>query len=183
MKCPRLPDAIVAAVSAADIRAVYQHTDAGSVRAYDRSTHHRAARRPSRTPATLTGVSGRPTLACALSTTTKGPSLGDQSIDAKVPKAKAAVANNACLTLICLIATSYVEHANDNDRWSAGLRDSVGWTAPAETSLTESRFDQLRSADQDAKQPIRLAQRLLRQDQQQFSRLQAQTRQNSGIDI
>src|SRR5258705_10809897 len=73
------------------------------------------------TPATLTGVNGRPTLACALSTATEGTPPGDQFIDARVPKARVAVASNACLMLIFLIATSCAEQANDNDPRSAGL--------------------------------------------------------------
>src|SRR4030081_2218384 len=59
------------------------------------TTARRVVRRA--TPATLTGVNGRPTLACALSTATEGPPPGDQFIDARVPKARVAVANNVCL--------------------------------------------------------------------------------------
>jgi hypothetical protein len=77
------------------------------------TTARRVVRRA--TPATLTGVNGRPTLACALSTAIEGLSPGDQLIDARVPKAIVAVANSACLTLIFIIATSCVEWDNDND--------------------------------------------------------------------
>jgi hypothetical protein len=52
---------------------------------------------------------------------TEGPPPGDQFIDARVPKATVAVANNACLKLIFLIATSCAEHANDNDPRLEGL--------------------------------------------------------------
>src|SRR5882724_8309565 len=83
------------------------------------TTARRVVRRA--TPATLTGVNGRPTLACALSTATEGTPPGDQFIDARVPKARVAVANNTCLMLIFLIATSCAEQANDNDPRSAGL--------------------------------------------------------------
>jgi len=83
------------------------------------TTARRVVRRA--TPATLTGVNGRPTLACALSTATEGTPPGDQFIDARVPKARVAVANNACLMLIFLIATSCAEQANDNDPRPAGL--------------------------------------------------------------
>src|SRR4029079_7702313 len=74
------------------------------------TTARRVVRRA--TPATLTGVNGRPTLACALSTATEGISPGDQLIDASVPKTRVAVANNACLTRIFLIATSCAELSN-----------------------------------------------------------------------
>src|SRR6266436_1651687 len=95
------------------------HIAAAAPTAAPPTTARRVVRRA--TPATLTGVNGRPTLACALSTATEGTPPGDQFIDARVPKARVAVANNACLMLIFLIATSCAEQANDNDPRSAGL--------------------------------------------------------------
>src|SRR6476660_8437195 len=68
------------------------------------TTARRVCRRA--TPATLTGVNGRPTLACALSTATERPSLGDHPTDARAPNARAAVTNKTFLTLIFLIPTS-----------------------------------------------------------------------------
>jgi hypothetical protein len=47
------------------------------------TTARRVVRRA--TPATLTGVNGRPTLACALSTATERPPPGDQFIEARAP--------------------------------------------------------------------------------------------------
>jgi hypothetical protein len=83
------------------------------------TTARRVCRRA--TPATLTGVNGRPTLACALSAATERPSVGDQFIDARTPNARIAVASNARLMLIFLIATSCAEEANDKDGPSAAL--------------------------------------------------------------
>jgi len=71
------------------------------------TTARRVVRRA--TPATLTGVNGRPTLACALSTATERPASGDQLIDASAPNASVAVASRARLMLIFLTATSCAE--------------------------------------------------------------------------
>src|SRR4051794_16816780 len=60
------------------------------------------------TPATLTGLSGRPTLACAVSVTNEGPVFFDHSIVPKVPHAKTAAARNACPMLIFFIEASLV---------------------------------------------------------------------------
>jgi hypothetical protein len=49
------------------------------------------------------------------------PPPDDHPADAKAPNARVAVTNQTFLTLIFLIATSCAEHANDNDRRSAGL--------------------------------------------------------------
>ena len=76
------------------------------------TTARRVVRRA--TPATLTGVNGRPTLACALSTATERPSLGDHPTDARAPNARAAVASKACLTLIFLISISSTERATES---------------------------------------------------------------------
>jgi hypothetical protein len=48
------------------------------------------------TPATLTGVSGRPTLACALSIDSVSPSFGDQFAGAKNPVVRTAAAKSSC---------------------------------------------------------------------------------------
>jgi len=99
------------------------------------TTARRVVRRA--TPATLTGVNGLPTLACALSTAIEGPSPGDQLIDARVPKARVAVANNARLMPIFFIATSCAQQANDNDPRSVRLIQVKGFHWPAASGSTE----------------------------------------------
>src|SRR3954453_21095497 len=71
------------------------------------TTARRVERRA--TPATLIGVPGRPTLACALSMESEGPSTGDHPGEANEPTANTAAANSACLMLIFLIVTSCVD--------------------------------------------------------------------------
>src|SRR5436305_6819915 len=60
------------------------------------------------TPATLIGVPGRPTLACAVSVTSDGPVLFDHSIEPKVPHAKTAAARHACPMLMFFIEASLI---------------------------------------------------------------------------
>src|SRR5436305_975735 len=71
------------------------------------TTARRVVRRA--TPATLIGVPGRPTLACALSMESEGPSTGDHPGEANEAAANTAAANSACLMLIFLIVTSCVD--------------------------------------------------------------------------
>ena len=73
------------------------------------TTARRVVRRA--TPATLTGVSGRPTRACALSKENERPSFADQSIEPAAPNATIAAANNNRFKLICFIAISLSLHA------------------------------------------------------------------------
>src|SRR3954447_1034063 len=68
------------------------------------TTARRVVRRA--TPATLTGVAGRPTLACAVSMDSESPSFFDHSTDPKVPHARTAATRNICLPLICFIEAS-----------------------------------------------------------------------------
>jgi len=111
---PRRPNGAVVTRVATFQRQTYEpftstrtQPEAAAPTAAPPTTARRVVRRA--TPATLTGVSGRPTLACTLSTPRERPSPGDQFIDASVPNARVAVANNACLILIFLIATSCAE--------------------------------------------------------------------------
>src|SRR3954467_5083329 len=60
------------------------------------------------TPATLTGLSGRPTLAWAVSTVSDSPVFFDHSMDPKVPHAKTAAAKNACPIVNLFINASLV---------------------------------------------------------------------------
>jgi hypothetical protein len=75
------------------------------------TTARRVVRRA--TPATLTGVNGRPTRACALSIESARPSL-DQSIEPATPNATTAAANNNRFRLICFIAISLSFARTDN---------------------------------------------------------------------
>ena len=68
------------------------------------TTARRVVRRA--TPATLAGVPGRPTLACALLTVSERPPLGDHPGETMAATARTPVANNACLILISLITSS-----------------------------------------------------------------------------
>jgi len=83
------------------------------------TTARRVVRRA--TPATLTGVNGRPTLASAFSIDSEGPLLGDQVTDPRVPNAKTAVANNARLMLIFFISISSAEKSIESHPRSARL--------------------------------------------------------------
>src|SRR5258705_5823376 len=65
------------------------------------TTARRVVRRA--TPATLTGVSGRPTRACAASTENERPSLLDHSTEPATPHATTAATNNARFTLMFFI--------------------------------------------------------------------------------
>src|SRR5882672_8634808 len=83
------------------------------------TTARRVVRRA--TPATLTGVPGRPTLASALSIDSERPLLGDQVTDPRVPNAKTAVANNAVLMLIFFISISSAERTTESHLGSTRL--------------------------------------------------------------
>jgi len=76
------------------------------------TTARRVVRRA--TPATLTGVPGRPTLACALSVDSERPLPGDHVTDPRVPNAKTAVARNARLMVIFFISISSAERTTEN---------------------------------------------------------------------
>jgi hypothetical protein len=83
------------------------------------TTARRVCRRA--TPATLTGVNGRPTLASALSIDSERLPLGDQATEPSVPSAKTAVANNARLMLIFFISISSAERSTERHPRSARL--------------------------------------------------------------
>jgi hypothetical protein len=83
------------------------------------TTARRVCRRA--TPATLTGVNGRPTLASALSIDSESPPLGDHATEPRVPNAKTAVANNARLMLIFFILISSAEGTTESHPPSTGL--------------------------------------------------------------
>ena len=83
------------------------------------TTARRVVRRA--TPATLTGVPGRPTLASALSIDSERPLLGDHVTDPRVPKAKTAVAKNARLMVIFFISISSAERTTENHPCSVCL--------------------------------------------------------------
>src|SRR5258705_11902304 len=76
------------------------------------TTARRVVRRA--TPATLTGVNGRPTLASALSIDSERPLLGDHVTDPRGPNAKTAVAKNTRLMLIFFISISCAERTNES---------------------------------------------------------------------
>lgn len=76
------------------------------------TTARRVVRRA--TPATLTGVNGRPTLACALSVDSERPLPGDHVTDPRAPNAKTAVARNARLMVIFPISISSAERVTEN---------------------------------------------------------------------
>jgi hypothetical protein len=82
------------------------------------TTARRVVRRA--TPATLTGVAGRPTLACAVSTDSEGPLFFDHSTDPNVPHTRTAAAKNARLALIFVIETSIVARQRCFLRLAAG---------------------------------------------------------------
>jgi hypothetical protein len=69
------------------------------------TTARRVVRRA--TPATLTGVNGRPTRACALSTDSKRPSFSDHPTEPEIPHATTAAVNKARFRPICLITGSF----------------------------------------------------------------------------
>src|SRR5260221_4481001 len=69
------------------------------------TTARRVVRRA--TPATLTGVNGRPTRACALSTDSKRPSFFDHPTEPEIPHATTAATNKARFKPICLITISF----------------------------------------------------------------------------
>src|SRR5882757_4209244 len=69
------------------------------------TTARRVVRRA--TPATLTGVNGRPTRACALSTDSKRPSFSDHPTEPETPHATTAATNKARFKPICLITISF----------------------------------------------------------------------------
>jgi hypothetical protein len=71
------------------------------------TTARRVVRRA--TPATLTGVAGRPTLACAVSMDSEGPLFFDHSTDPNVPHARTTATINVRLALIFFIETSIVK--------------------------------------------------------------------------
>jgi hypothetical protein len=70
------------------------------------TTARRVVRRA--TPATLTGVAGRPTLACAVSMESERPSFFDHSAEPKVPHARTAAAKNTRLAVTSFIESSLV---------------------------------------------------------------------------
>jgi hypothetical protein len=71
------------------------------------TTARRVVRRA--TPATLTGVPGRPTRACALLTDNERPWLCDQSTEPKTPQTTTAAIKNVCFKPTRFIATSLKE--------------------------------------------------------------------------
>jgi hypothetical protein len=76
------------------------------------TTARRVVRRA--TPATLTGVPGRPTRACALLTDNERPWLCDQSTEPKTPQTTTAAIKNVCFKSTRFIATSLKEHLATN---------------------------------------------------------------------
>ena len=103
------PSALPRYNSAADIPAVYQHADTGRTcrgGTYGRSAYHCATGCSPCNACDAHWSAGCPTLACALSTDSERPLLGDQVADPRVPNAKTAAAKNARLTLIVFIPTS-----------------------------------------------------------------------------
>src|ERR1700730_14955961 len=76
------------------------------------TTARRVVRRA--TPATLTGVPGRPTRACPLLTDNERPWLCDQSTEPKTPQTTTAAIKNVCFKPTRFIATSLKEHLATN---------------------------------------------------------------------
>src|SRR6185312_4450956 len=119
----RAPDPCFA--SAADVGPIHEHANAaagpmgGST--YGRASHHRAACGSSCNAGNAHRGQRRPTLACALSTDSEGPPLGDHPGDTRVATARTAAAKNVCLMVICVIPSSFVYQADDSHPGRAPL--------------------------------------------------------------
>src|SRR4051794_23652287 len=90
------------------------------------TTARRVVRRA--TPATLTGVKGRPIRACALSTDRETPPVCDRSTEPATPNATTAAAGNARFRLICFMAILGVPFWRQADMLRGDLQEATRGT-------------------------------------------------------